>query len=105
MLFDKGYYPDTSGRYEGTYVQLRYEGIGLDFIPFDGSVSDIKTRLESRLNGMVAYYGSLDSNDIKFLAERLYLGEGIMLNLNGRDGLVYLGSHRTHRNFIDKFSL
>lgn len=105
MLFDKGYYPDTSGRYEGTHVQLRYDGIGLDFIPFDGNESGIKVRLENRLNGMVAYYGSLDSNDTKFLAERLYLGEGIMLNLNGRDGLVYLGSHRTHRDFIDKFSL
>lgn len=100
VKFDNGYYPNSSG-----IVELRWQGIGLDFLEFKGSVDDIVGILENRLESMVDYYGSMDTNDFKFLAKRLYLGEGIMLNLLNQDVLVYLGRHGTHKNFIDKFGL
>lgn len=107
LVLNKGYFqnsgPTSWGRKPN--VQLRYEHIGLDFLDTECNVGDFIQKLKNRLDSMINYHGSLDVNDTQFLAERLYLGEGIMLNLNGVDGLVYLGSHRTHRNFVDKFSL
>lgn len=107
VVLNKGYYKNngpTSWDNPNT-VQLRWEGIGLDFINYECSVGLFIRKIKNRLDAMIMNHGSLDINDTQFLAERLYLGEGIMLNLNGIDNLVYLGSHRTHRNFIDKFSL
>lgn len=107
LVLDKGYFQNSGPTAwdQKPNVQLRFEHVGLDFIYIDCSVGDFIQKLKNRLDSMIRYHGSLDINDTQFLAERLYLGEGIMLNLGGVDDLVYLGSHRTHRNFVDKFSL
>lgn len=112
VKFDKGYFPDSGRKlWQGDdLVQLRFENHGVSFVNYMScgevcSVNLFIKRIKNILDGMIRYHKSLDVNDTQFLAERLYLGEGNMLNLAGRDGLVYLGSHRTHRNFVDKFCL
>lgn len=103
LVFDKGYSPCRSYHDWGGKVHLRFHKTGLDFIDPNCDEETFIRRIKGRLDGMISYHRSLDINDTQFLAERLYLGEAIMLNLGHIDDLVYLGSYRRYSNFVDKF--